>query len=48
MQFTLNWLRDHLDFDADAHQVAECLLKIGFELEAITDRSVDFGGVLCW
>ena len=35
MKFTLSWLRDHLDTDADAEAVAEALTRVGLEVESI-------------
>ncbi|WP_076068887.1 phenylalanine--tRNA ligase subunit beta [Sphingomonas montana] len=37
MKFTLSWLKDHLDTDATAEQVAERLTAIGLEVEGIDD-----------
>ncbi|HEY1614313.1 MAG TPA: phenylalanine--tRNA ligase subunit beta [Rhizomicrobium sp.] len=38
MKFTLSWLRDHLDTDADAHTIAETLTRVGLEVESIEDK----------
>ena len=35
MKFTLSWLKDHLDTDADAATVAETLTRIGLEVEGV-------------
>jgi phenylalanyl-tRNA synthetase beta chain len=35
MKFSLSWLKDHLDTDADAATVGETLTRIGLEVEAI-------------
>ncbi|MGV3650696.1 MAG: phenylalanine--tRNA ligase subunit beta [Devosia sp.] len=35
MKFTLDWLKEHLDTDADADQVAEALTTIGLEVESV-------------
>ena len=35
MKFTLSWLRDHLDTNADAATVAETLTRIGLEIEGV-------------
>jgi phenylalanyl-tRNA synthetase beta chain len=35
MKFTLGWLRDHLDFDADVNAVADALTRVGLEVEGI-------------
>lgn len=37
MKFTLSWLREHLDTDADAAAVAEKLTSIGLEVETVED-----------
>ena len=35
MKFTLSWLKEHLDTDADATRVAETLTRIGLEVESV-------------
>ncbi len=35
MKFTLSWLRDHLDTNADAGVVADALTRIGLEVEGV-------------
>ena len=35
MKFSLSWLKDHLDTDADAAAVAEKLTSIGLEVEGV-------------
>ncbi|MCL6698826.1 phenylalanine--tRNA ligase subunit beta [Sphingomonas sp. NSE70-1] len=35
MKFTLSWLKDHLDTEADALTVAETLTRIGLEVEGV-------------
>ncbi|WP_414901252.1 phenylalanine--tRNA ligase subunit beta [Sphingomonas flavalba] len=35
MKFTLSWLKDHLDTEADAATVAEVLTRIGLEVEGV-------------
>jgi phenylalanyl-tRNA synthetase beta chain len=37
MKFSLSWLKDHLDTDADAATVADKLTAIGLEVEAVED-----------
>src|SRR6185437_12294150 len=37
MKFTLSWLKDHLETEADAQAVAEKLTSIGLEVERIED-----------
>jgi phenylalanyl-tRNA synthetase beta chain len=39
MKFTLSWLREHLDSDADLDQIADKLTSIGLELEGVEDRA---------
>ena len=38
MKFSLSWLKEHLDTDADIHAVADCLNRIGLEVEGIETR----------
>ena len=38
MKFTLGWLREHLDTQADAGAVAEKLTAVGLEVEAVEDK----------
>ena len=35
MKFTLSWLRDHLDTDADPATIADTLTRIGLEVEGV-------------
>ena len=35
MKFTLSWLKEHLDTNADAARVAETLTRIGLEVESV-------------
>ena len=37
MKFTLSWLKEHLDTDADAAAIADKLTAIGLEVESVTD-----------
>jgi phenylalanyl-tRNA synthetase beta chain len=39
MKFTVNWLRDHLDFDADLETLLYRLTMVGLEVEKVTDRA---------
>ena len=39
MKFTLSWLREHLETDADIKVVASTLTNIGLEVESIEDRT---------
>jgi phenylalanyl-tRNA synthetase beta chain len=38
MKFTLSWLKEHLDTDADAGKIAEKLTEIGLEVESVEDK----------
>jgi phenylalanyl-tRNA synthetase beta chain len=40
MKFTLSWLQEHLDADADVRTIASKLNAIGLEVESITDPGV--------
>ncbi len=44
MKFTLGWLKEHLDTDADLETISERLSMIGLEVEEIADRAADFQG----
>ena len=37
MKFTLSWLKDHLETDADAARVAEAMTMAGLEVEHVSD-----------
>ena len=37
MKFTLSWLKEHLDTDADAQTVADTLTRIGLEVEGVAN-----------
>ncbi len=39
MKFTLSWLRDHLETDADLERITTTLSAIGLEVEGVHDRS---------
>ncbi len=39
MKLTLNWLREHLDTDADIKVIESTLTNIGLEVESIEDRT---------
>ena len=39
MKFTLSWLKDHLDTDADVTRLSTALTALGLEVEAVTDRA---------
>jgi len=38
MKFTLSWLKDYLDTDASAEEIAEALTHLGLELESFPTR----------
>lgn len=44
MKFTLSWLKEHLDTDADAATVAETLTRIGLEVEGIENPAEKLAG----
>ncbi|HWC62438.1 MAG TPA: phenylalanine--tRNA ligase subunit beta, partial [Rhizomicrobium sp.] len=37
MKFTLSWLKEHLDTNADAQTIADKLTAIGLEVESVSD-----------
>ena len=39
MKFTIDWLKDHLDTDADVEQIVDTLTMTGTEVEAVEDSS---------
>ena len=39
MKFTLSWLKEHLETDADAREIAETLTRIGLEVESVEDKT---------
>jgi phenylalanyl-tRNA synthetase beta chain len=39
MKFTLSWLKDHLDTDADVDKIADTLTHIGLEVESVHDKA---------
>ncbi len=44
MKFSLNWLKSHLDTDADIQAVADCLNRIGLEVEGIENPADTLAG----
>ena len=40
MKFSLEWLKDHLDTDATAEEIADKLTAIGLEVEEVSNRAV--------
>jgi phenylalanyl-tRNA synthetase beta chain len=43
MKFTLDWLRDHLDTEASAAEVADAMTMAGLEVEDLHDPAADLG-----
>jgi len=41
MKFTLSWLKDHLETEADLQQITDTLTAIGLELEEVVDRAAE-------
>jgi phenylalanyl-tRNA synthetase beta chain len=41
MKFTLSWLKNHLDTDADVDSIAKRLTMLGLEVEDVADRAKD-------
>lgn len=39
MKFTLSWLKEHLETEADAAAIADALTNIGLEVESVEDKS---------
>ena len=37
MKFTLSWLKDHLETEADVHQIADAMTMAGLEVEEVLD-----------
>jgi phenylalanyl-tRNA synthetase beta chain len=44
VKFTLSWLKEHLDTDADAKTIAARLTAIGLEVESLTDPGAGLAG----
>jgi len=44
MKFTLAWLKDHLDTNADVTTIVDTLTRIGLEVEGVEDRAAKLGG----
>jgi hypothetical protein len=43
MKFTLSWLRDHLETDAQVDAIAEALTDLGLEVEGIENPAAALG-----
>lgn len=41
MKFTLSWLKDHLDTDADLTKITDTLTAVGLEVEGVEDPTAD-------
>ena len=41
MKFTLSWLKEHLDTDADLTRISESLTALGLEVDGIVDRAAE-------
>ena len=41
MKFTLSWLKDHLDTDADLATIVATLNRLGLEVDDVTDRGAE-------
>jgi phenylalanyl-tRNA synthetase beta chain len=39
MKFTLSWLKEHLETEADVQTIADTLTRIGLEVESVEDKS---------
>ncbi len=39
MKFTLSWLKDHLDTQAEVETISTALTNLGLEVESVTDRA---------
>jgi phenylalanyl-tRNA synthetase beta chain len=39
MKFTLSWLKDHLQTDASAEEIADALTNLGLELEGLSNQA---------
>jgi len=44
MRFSVRWLREHLETEADARTIADALNRIGLEVEGIEDRGAALSG----
>jgi phenylalanyl-tRNA synthetase beta chain len=41
VKFTLGWLKDHLETEASAKEIAEMLTMIGLQVEEVTDKAAE-------
>ena len=44
MKFTLSWLKQYLDTEASAQEIADKMTAIGIEVEEVIDRAKAFDG----
>ena len=44
MKFTLSWLKDHLQTEADLQTIVDTLTRIGLEVEHVTDPAAALAG----
>ena len=44
MKFTLSWLKDHLDTTATLDEIVEQLVKLGLEVDSVTDPAAQLAG----
>ena len=44
MKFTLSWLKDHLQTEADLHAIVDTLTRIGLEVEHVTNPAARLAG----
>src|SRR5690554_153693 len=46
MKVTINWLKDYIDIDITPYELAEKLVRAGFEVEEIIDLSSNIQNVV--
>jgi phenylalanyl-tRNA synthetase beta chain len=46
MKVSYNWLKDFVEFDIDAFTLAEKLTLVGFEVEDVIKKSLDYPGII--
>ncbi len=46
MKFTINWLKNYLDFDLSAQELADRLTMLGLEVDSVTSLYPDLTGVV--
>ncbi len=46
MKFTLSWLKDHLETNANLDEITETLTKIGLEVEGVEDQAKSLSGFM--